>query len=61
MDDETRPIRPVTVEPLDPMGIGPVSWPKVVLILGITLILVIGLVTIVALIFLPSEFWLVQS
>jgi hypothetical protein len=43
------------------MGIGPVSWPKVVLILGITLILVIGLVTIVALIFLPSEFWLVQS
>jgi hypothetical protein len=61
VDDQTRPLQPVApVEKPDPMGIGPVNWPKVVLILGVTLILVVGLVTVVALFTLPSEFWMVK-
>jgi|GEM_PF-3839963 hypothetical protein len=59
-DDQTRPIHPVPPAKQDPMGIGEVSWPKVVLILGVTLILCVTLIIGLAFLALPSDFWMVK-
>lgn len=52
-DDQTRPIQPVH----QPDVFENMNWPKAFVIVGVTLIVIVGLVTVVALIALPSEFW----
>lgn len=59
MSDETRPIHPIApIGKPDPTGLGDINWPKAFVIVAVTLILMIGLVTVVALVALPGEFWL---